>query len=115
MDDKQWGKGRLLCLWLVEISGVFKIKRKNKQQNKKKLIKEAPALCFDSLRKASHVDRSWKGRQEMSLTCVKMQVPQDSPWKESTYQTPEESGHQNVSESGEQRARLCRCRRGECA
>ena len=34
MDDKQWGKGRLLCLWLVEISGAFKLKRETKQQNK---------------------------------------------------------------------------------
>lgn len=43
----------------------------------------------------------------MSLTCVKMQVPQDSLWEEATYQTPGESSHY-VSESAEGRARLCR-------
>lgn len=81
MDDKQWGKGRLLCLWLVELSGVFKIKRKTKQQNKilKKAKRRHQLFALILSEKLPTGER----RQEMSFTCVKMQVPQDRPWKDS--------------------------------
>ena len=75
------GERSFLCLWLVEVNGVFKIKSKNSKQGKCQIF----ALI---LSEKLQTDENSTGNV---FHMCKIQVSQDNPWKEFSYQTPVES------------------------